>query len=287
MGGKYKVVIVDDEPIITDGLATAVGWGDFGCEIAGKAYSGMEGLKVIRENRPDILFTDIRMPGMDGLQMVAALKSEFPRMKIAILTGYRDFDYAQEAIKLGVFRYLVKPSHMQELHEAIADMTTALDAEKAGSQAASTEEESLEGSDIGQAGNYIVDSALSYIRAHYSEKLSLSDVADNVYCSHWHLSRLLAATGHNFSEAVNSARIEEAKKRMLDPRYHLSDIAIEVGFSDSAQFSRTFKKMTGVSPNEYRNLFPLERLKIDERKTGRRRGEKREDDQTDMERQDP
>ncbi|MGN1023407.1 MAG: response regulator [Lachnospiraceae bacterium] len=287
MGEKYKVVIVDDEPIITDGLSTAIRWGDFGCEVAGKAYSGKDGLKVIREIRPDILFTDIRMPGMDGLQMVAALKSEFPGMKIAILTGYRDFDYAQEAIKLGVFRYLVKPSHMQELHDAIADMTTALDAEKAGPQAASAEEEIPEGSDIGQAGNYIVDSALSYIRAHYSEKLSLSDVADNVYCSHWHLSRLLAATGHNFSEAVNSARIEEAKKRMLDPRYHLSDIAIEVGFSDSAQFSRTFKKMTGVSPNEYRNLPPLERLKIDERKTGKRRGERREDDQTDMERHDP
>lgn len=269
MDARYRVVIVDDEPIITDGLSSALNWGEFGCEVAGKAYSGQEGLNVIREIKPDILFTDIRMPGMDGLQMVAALKSEFPEMKITILTGYRDFDYAQEAIRLGVFRYLVKPSRMKELHDAIADMVAALDAERAAKQEPEkTEgpEETQEDEDVGQAGNYIVNCALSYIRAHYSEKLSLGDVADHVYCSHWHLSRLLAATGHNFSEAVNNARVEEAKKRMLDPKYHLADIAVEVGFSDSAQFSRAFKKMTGISPNEYRNLSPAERAKVDEKK---------------------
>ncbi len=239
MDRKYKVVIVDDEPIITDGLSTAIDWGSFGCEIVGKAYSGREGLKLIHEVRPDILFTDIRMPFMDGLEMVAALKSEFPGMKIAILTGYRDFDYAQEAIRLGVFRYLVKPSRMKELQETIADMTAALDAEADIAE----EPEADENLDNG---------------------LTLNDVADHVYCSHWHLSRLLAATGSSFSEAVNNVRVEEAKKRMRDPKYHLSDIAYEVGFSDSAQFSRTFKKLTGVTPNEYRNLSPAERAKVDE-----------------------
>ena len=263
MDRKYKVVIVDDEPIITDGLSTAIDWGSFGCEIVGKAYSGREGLKLIHEVRPDILFTDIRMPFMDGLEMVAALKSEFPGMKIAILTGYRDFDYAQEAIRLGVFRYLVKPSRMKELQETIADMTAALDAEADIAEEPEADE-NLDNGYIGQAGNYIVTCALSYIREHYSEKLTLNDVADHVYCSHWHLSRLLAATGSSFSEAVNNVRVEEAKKRMRDPKYHLSDIAYEVGFSDSAQFSRTFKKLTGVTPNEYRNLSPAERAKVDE-----------------------
>ena len=188
MDARYRVVIVDDEPIITDGLSSALNWGEFGCEVAGKAYSGQEGLNVIREIKPDILFTDIRMPGMDGLQMVAALKSEFPEMKITILTGYRDFDYAQEAIRLGVFRYLVKPSRMKELHDAIADMVAALDAERAAKkepEKTKEPEETQEDEDVGQAGNYIVNCALSYIRAHYSEKLSLGDVASlEASCGH-------------------------------------------------------------------------------------------------------
>ncbi|MDY6280705.1 MAG: AraC family transcriptional regulator [Roseburia faecis] len=86
-------------------------------------------------------------------------------------------------------------------------------------------DENLDNGYIGQAGNYIVTCALSYIREHYSEKLTLNDVADHVYCSHWHLSRLLAATGSSFSEAVNNVRVEEAKKRMRDPKSTATDTA--------------------------------------------------------------
>lgn len=86
-------------------------------------------------------------------------------------------------------------------------------------------DENLDNGYIGQAGNYIVTCAFSYIREHYSEKLTLNDVADHIYCSHWHLSRLLAATGSSFSEAVNYVRVEEAKKRMRDPKSAATDTA--------------------------------------------------------------
>ena len=98
----YKVVIIDDEPIIVEGLSRVIKWDEYGCRLAGTAENGKEGLTLIRKVKPDIVFSDIAMPGMDGLQMIAALRSEFPRMMITIMTGYRDFDYAQTAIRLGV-----------------------------------------------------------------------------------------------------------------------------------------------------------------------------------------
>ena len=96
----YRVVLIDDERRIVEGLRKVVRWADYNCSVAGVAGNADEGSALIRELRPHILFTDIRMPGKDGLAMVAGLRSEFPDLQVAILTGYRDFAYAQEAIRL-------------------------------------------------------------------------------------------------------------------------------------------------------------------------------------------
>ena len=111
----YKVLIVDDEPIICEGLKKSVRWADFNCEVAGTASNGLEGLDLMRELEPDILISDIAMNNMDGLAMVAAIRSEYPEVEVCLLTGYRNFEYAQRAIKLGVTRFLLKPSKMDGL----------------------------------------------------------------------------------------------------------------------------------------------------------------------------
>ena len=123
----YKVVLVDDEAIIVEGLRQVVDWSAHNCQVAALAQDAVTGAQAIRTHRPDILFTDIKMPGEDGLTMLAGLKGEFPRMQIAVLTGYRDFEYARRAIRLGVSRFLLKPSRMEELLEALEYMTGVLD----------------------------------------------------------------------------------------------------------------------------------------------------------------
>lgn len=123
----YKVVLVDDEALIVEGLRKVVDWAGHGCRVAASACDAVSGAAAIREHRPDILFTDIKMPGEDGLTMLAGLKGEFPRMQIAVLTGYRDFEYAQRAIRLGVARFLLKPSKMDEIEEALTFMTGVLE----------------------------------------------------------------------------------------------------------------------------------------------------------------
>jgi ActR/RegA family two-component response regulator len=114
----YRVVLVDDERLIVEGLRKVIRWADYGCEVVGTAEDAVSGARLIREQKPQILFTDIRMPGDDGLTMLAALRSEFPDLQVAVLTGYRDFSYAQEAIRLGVTRFLLKPSRMDEIRES-------------------------------------------------------------------------------------------------------------------------------------------------------------------------
>ncbi len=245
----YKVVIIDDEPIIVEGLSKAVHWEKWNCQVAATAENGQSGIEIIKRENPDILFSDIRMPGMDGLSMIAALKSEHPHMQIAILTGFRDFEYAREAIRLGVTRFLLKPSKMEELEEAVQVMVQNLSHRK----------ENTEG-EKEEAGSFIAQNAVKYIEENYMEKLKLSDVADHVYVSQWHLSKILNQhVEKSFSDILNHARIEKAKELLREPSLRIGDIAEKAGFLDMAHFSRVFKKHTGVSANEFRNQMKSEK----------------------------
>lgn len=245
----YRVVLVDDERLIVEGLSRVVNWDKMGCTVAGTARDGKDGLELIRRLRPDIVFTDIRMPNMDGLTMVAALHSEFPRMEVTVLTAYRDFDYAQQAINLGVRRYLLKPSKMDELYEAIRSMTERLDA--LASPAGTEEEDSV--SEGGEAGSFIVNAALEYMRQHCTEHISLSDVAEAVFVSQWHLSKLINRhTSQSFFDLIGGMRIERAKVLLADPAMRVHAVAEEVGYNDVAHFSKSFKKIVGKTPGEYR-----------------------------------
>ena len=245
----YRVVLIDDEKIIVDGLTRVIKWADYNCEVVGAAYDAAGGAALIRRLKPHIVFTDIKMPDQDGLTMLAGLKSEFPEMLIAVLTGYRDFNYAQEAIKLGVTRFLLKPSKMDELHEALSAMKERLD--KLPPDAAAGEDEPCLDR---HAGSFIVNQATAYIEEHYAQKLTLQEVADKCYVSQWHLSKLINKyTGNTFYELLNNVRIEKAKALLNDPKLKIGDIVDMVGYSDAAHFSRVFKRIVGVSANEYRN----------------------------------
>ena len=251
----FKVVIIDDEPIIVEGLSRVLRWADYQCQLAGTASNGREGLELIRKVHPDIIFTDIARPGMDGLQMIAALRVEQPKTQITILTGYRDFDFAQTAIRLGVCRYLLKPSKLAELEEAVTAMTKQLaETEESSEDQEEAQQEENVPEPNGTAGSFIVHNAMKYLNEHYAEKITLTELADKMYVSQWHLSKLLnKQMQKSFSDLLNEIRIREAKKLLKDPSLHVGDVAEKVGFLDLAHFSRVFKKYTGISANEYRN----------------------------------
>ena len=244
----YRVVLVDDEQIILQGLLKVFPWEEYGCAVVGTAADGAQGLRLVRSLRPDIVLTDIRMPNMDGLSMIAAMQSEFPETQIAVLTAFRDFDYAQKALHLGVCRYLLKPSKMDELREAIRHMTEVLRSRSANPL------EPAEAVSQSEAGNFIARAALQYIKQHYTDHISLSEVADSVYVSQWHLSKLINGhLGQSFFDIVNGLRIDKAKELLLNPSLKVHEIALAVGYGDVAHFSKNFKKLTGKSPLEFRS----------------------------------
>lgn len=242
----YRVILIDDERIIVEGLRKVVKWADHNCEVVGIAYDAETGAELIQKYHPHILFTDIRMPGRDGLTMVAGLRSEFPDMQVAVLTGYRDFSYAQEAIRLGVTRFLLKPSKMDEINEALQAMVERLD------KLPQDEEEDQSAN----AGSFIVNQAIGYMEKAYQQKLTLQEVSDRCYVSQWHLSKLLNRYAQkSFYDILNSIRIQKAKELLSDPSLKIGQISELVGYSDTAHFARTFKKLEGMSANEYRNTL--------------------------------
>lgn len=245
----YRVILIDDEKIIVEGLRRVIHWADYNCQVVGTASDAEEGAQLIRELRPHIVFTDIRMPGRDGLSMVAGLRSEFPDMQVVILTGYRDFTYAQEAIRLGVTRFLLKPSKMDEIREALQAALEQLERKLAPQPKPEPETEQTQ-----NAGSFTVNNALNYMEQNYREKLTLQAVADQCYVSQWHLSKLLNKyAGKSFYDILNNIRIQKAKELLADPSLKIGEIGEMVGYADTAHFARTFKKLEGMSANEFRN----------------------------------
>ncbi len=249
----YKVVIVDDEDIIVEGLKKVVNWAKYDCEVVATAFDAKSGAQAIRLNQPDILFTDIKMPNMDGLTMLAGLKGEFPNLQITVLTGYRDFEYATRAIHIGVTRFLLKPSKMAELEEALEVMTGNIGRPQGKEEAQQEAEEAVQ--DANSANSFIVRSALKYIELHYAEKLTLTELAEKTYVSQWYLSKLLNKyTDKSFCDLLNQTRIKKAEKLLQDPSLKIHEISDMLGFNDVTHFSRVFKKQEQMSPNEFRNM---------------------------------
>ena len=126
----YSVLIVDDEPIVLEGIRTTIDWENSNFSFAGEASDGEIALSMIQEIKPDILITDIKMPFMDGLALSAAIKKIQPWIKIIILSGHDEFDYAKKAISIGIEDYLLKPFTSKEIILSLQKAAERIDRER-------------------------------------------------------------------------------------------------------------------------------------------------------------
>lgn len=125
----YRVFIVDDEPLICKGLRETIEWDSLGLEISGEAHSGIDAMTMIEATRPNILITDIRMPGMDGISLIKAIRKLDLDIRIIILSGFSDYVFLKEAIRLGVDGYLLKPIDTDELISNLSNLVNVIDEE--------------------------------------------------------------------------------------------------------------------------------------------------------------
>ncbi len=125
-----KIFLVEDESIVREGLRDNIPWQQYGYKFVGEASDGEMALPLIQKTRPDVLLTDIRMPFMDGLSLSRIVHQEFPETKIIIISGYDDFEYARQAISLGVEQYLLKPITRATLQKELTELRMKIENEQ-------------------------------------------------------------------------------------------------------------------------------------------------------------
>jgi two-component system response regulator YesN len=133
IGGEdnmFKVFLVEDEIVVREGIRKNIHWEEHGFLYSGDAPDGELALPLIRQIQPDLLITDIKMPFMDGLALIELVRKELPRTKIIIISGHDDFSYAQQAIRMGVEQYLLKPIVKGKMVEILADLHKKMEAEQ-------------------------------------------------------------------------------------------------------------------------------------------------------------
>ena len=249
----YKVVVVEDEEIARKGIIFTINWDALNCMIAGEAANGEEGAEVIRRLSPDIIVTDLKMPRMDGVEMIAKLREQGNRAKFIILTAYGDFKYAQSAVKLGVSDYLLKPLKDGDLEQAV---TRIIDQLEEGDRLRQKEEEEtpiFRFNADRKAKNKYVEQAIKQIREHYKEDLKLSDLAATFGYSDAYLSRMFQKYAKiNYKTYLQDIRMAYAYRDLLNTDHTISQIALDNGFCSSRGFSGEFQKRYGVLPSEMR-----------------------------------
>ena len=237
-----KVVIVEDEELVRRGIVLAVDWQSVDCAVVGEAADGVEGLEVIRRERPEIVVTDIKMPRMDGIEMLRQLREEGNGAAVILLTAYSDFTYAQAAVKLGAVDYLLKPFHDGELEEAVRRL---------GERAGQTSAREAPEVPTGAKSRYVME-AMRYVSEHYGEPdMGIAQVAEFLGLSEGHLSHVFKReTGKTLGSYITEYRIGRARELLRDCRSKVYEVAEMVGYRDITYFSATFKRVTGVTPSE-------------------------------------
>lgn len=126
----YRLLIADDEENIRNGIARSLPWQEWGYEVCAVCANGQEVLDQLDACRPDVVLSDIRMPGMDGMELMQRLNRDHPEIKIVILSGYSDFEYLNMSIKNHVAEYLLKPTDFDDFEETFRRLKTTLDHER-------------------------------------------------------------------------------------------------------------------------------------------------------------
>lgn len=245
-----KLLIADDEQYVRDSLALGIEWSKYGIVLEGVAAEGREALEMALRLKPDVLLTDIRMPNMDGLELMRRLKDELPRLKVIFLTGWSDFDYARQALKLGASNYLVKPSPDEEIVDALLVVMEELGLR----ESAKKETDNLETLNI-QSKKRAVKQVCALVHQDLSVALTLTEIAAAVNMNASAFSRLFKQEmGCAFSEFVTSARMNKAKKLLIESHMRINEIAQSVGYVSDSHFVQVFGEYSGMTPGKFREI---------------------------------
>lgn len=236
-----RIVIIEDEYRIRQGLCQLIPKLSPDFELIGSAENGYDGMYLIKEHQPDVAICDVKMKVMNGLNMIRQLKELNLSCSYLILSGYSEFEYAREAIDLGVAGYLLKPIMPNDLKEALLKIKEKL---KDNAKTDKNEQD--------QHYSYLVEAAIEEIKERYQLGVSLNEVAASLRISPEYLSSVFAKeTEENFNSYLRRYRIEKACELIQNTNKKMYEIAFLTGFENPQYFSSVFKSVTGMTPKSY------------------------------------
>lgn len=249
----YKVYIADDSILVRKELVLTTPWEALNCNVVGQAGNGSIALEEILKFQPDIVITDIRMPKMDGLELIKELKEKGSNAEFVVISGYSEFEYALSAIKLEVKDYILKPISDTELIQTIKKIISRIEEHSDTSVIEDLKANILE--DYADKNLSIhLRNAIEHIKSYYMKDLTIKDVTKELNISESYLTKLFKQEINiTFIEYLTQVRIRKAIELMKENNLPIYRIAEEVGYKDYRYFSMVFKKVIGISPKKYQN----------------------------------
>jgi two-component system, response regulator YesN len=259
-GAMFRLLIVDDEFAIRNGIASYFPWAGLGIEVGAVCQDGLEALALTQAEDFDFILCDIRMPRMDGIAFVEALRAGGSEVDVVFISAHKDFEYAKRAIDLGVKHYIVKPAGYEELNEVFsrlvkereAKLLAARDEAGAGTAAGASAAAPVGTSAEAPRGQSLAE-RLALILGGDLRGLCLATASSLLGLSPNYLStRLRAETGKTFSELLADARMSRARLLLADRSNRVADVAALVGYADCKSFIRAFGHRFGKPPSAFR-----------------------------------
>lgn len=240
-----QVLIADDEEIIRNGLKTLIESSDLNLSVCSVATDGEDVIKQLIKYRPEIVLMDINMPLLNGLESIEKIREIDKNVKIIIISGYCEFEYAQKALELDVFSYLLKPINYMKLFETLnkASANYILNSNNKNLYLIPTDSYTSSALD-----------AINYINDNFTNNdLTLTFLAQKFHISQSYLAKIIKVkTGVTFSDYLNNLRVQHSIKLLRTQNYTVAKISELVGYSSQHYFSRVFKNVIGISPNKFK-----------------------------------
>lgn len=256
----YKLAIADDEYMIRQGLS-GLAWKEHGIDLVGTFENGIEAAEWVNSHELDILMTDIRMPGMSGLDLAKLAMGNYPNIKVILLSGYEEFEYAREAMRFGAFDYILKPSTPDAIISCVKRACEKYEQERQEQERVERLSAEMESysvlvkppEDLIAESKGGIRQIIQYIYAHYNTELTLAVLAEEFHYTTVYLSYYIKKeTGYTFLEILNSVRMYYAARYLKETKLKNREICYRIGMADERYFGQVFKKKYGLPPYEFR-----------------------------------
>lgn len=259
-----RLLIAEDEHMLRNGLAS-LDWAGQGITLLPTAQNGLQAVEIATENAVDILMTDIRMPGLSGMEVAEFVRDRYPDAEILFLSGYEEFEYAQKAISLHANNYILKPAMPQDVRKAVGAARDKILACRTRDETARRMRMELQNlskvasvaqkpaDEVGMPTEEEITQVVSYIRSHYQESLNLATLAEEFHFNPVYLSRMIKKkSGYTFTELLTGTRMYHAARLLRETVLKNGEICARIGMADERYFSQVFQRTYGLSPQQYR-----------------------------------